>query len=233
MNFRHEWKHEVNGSDLLILRQRLASIAHPDPHAIHGQYHVRSLYFDSPSDKALYDKLNGVNYREKFRIRFYNLDPSLIHLEKKIKVNGLCQKFTAPLSAIQVQRILFGNFSWMSSSSDPLVLEFYSKIRSQCLAPKVIVDYLREPFIYSPGNVRVTLDHHIRSGSDCSQFLSPHCVTLPAGEWLILLEVKWDAFLPSVIQRAVQLEGRRMSAFSKYAQCRCTQCLQPRCEEGW
>ena len=34
------------------------------------------------------------------------------------------------------------------------------------------------------------------------------------------LEVKWDAFLPSVIRDAVQLESRRASAFSKYAACR-------------
>ena len=31
----------------------------PDPHAPGGQYRIRSLYFDTPSDKALREKLNG------------------------------------------------------------------------------------------------------------------------------------------------------------------------------
>ena len=35
---------------------------------------------------------------------------------------------------------------------------------SQCLRPKTIVDYTREPFVYGPGNVRITLDYNIRTG---------------------------------------------------------------------
>ena len=35
-----------------------------------------------------------------------------------------------------------------------------------------------------------------------------------------ILEVKWDAWLPSIIRDAVQTPGRRVCAFSKYAQCR-------------
>ena len=45
-------------------------------------------------------------------------------------------------------------------------------------------------------------------------------MTIPAGDAPILLEVKWDAFLPSIIRDAVQTPGRRVEAFSKYAQCR-------------
>ena len=98
--------------------------------------------------------------------------------------------------------------------------ELYSKMRSQGLRPKTIVDYTREPFIYRPGNVRVTFDYDIRTGLDCTDFLDPACVTIPAGDAPILLEVKWDDYLPSIIRDAVQTPGRRVSAFSKYAQCR-------------
>ena len=40
---------------------------------------------------------DGVNVREKFRIRYYNDDLSFIQLEKKSKVNGLCLKESAAL----------------------------------------------------------------------------------------------------------------------------------------
>ena len=37
---------------------------------------------------------------------------------------------------------------------------------------------------------------------------------------MILLEVKWDDYLPNAIRRAIQVRGRRASAFSKYQRCR-------------
>ena len=93
-------------------------------------------------------------------------------------------------------------------------------MRSSGLRPKTIVDYTREPFIYAPGNVRVTLDYNIRTGMNCTEFLSPTRVSIPTGASPIILEVKWDEFLPSIIQSAVQLDSRHATAFSKYAACR-------------
>ena len=218
--YRHEWKHEISFSDLLAIRQRLRAVAESDPHAEGGKYLIRSLYFDNLDDKALREKIDGVNLREKFRIRFYNGDPSVIHLEKKSKRSGLGTKYSAELTKGEAQKIVDGELDWMMSSGRALVQELYCKIRCQGLRPKTIVDYTREPFIYRPGNVRVTLDYDIRTGLSCTDFLNPDCVMIPAGDAPILLEVKWDAFLPSVIRDAVQTPGRRVEAFSKYAQCR-------------
>lgn len=219
MIFRHEWKHEISYLDMLALRRRLRAVAQTDRHTIDGKYLIRSLYFDTPSDKALREKLNGVSRREKFRIRYYNGDTSVIHLEKKSKQGGLGSKQSATLSVSETSAILQGDLSWMLDSGRPLVRELYSKMRTQQLRPKTIVDYTREPYVYPAGNVRVTLDYDIRSGLGCTGFLNPG-LTIPAGDAPIILEVKWDAFLPSIIRDAIQLEGRRASAFSKYAQCR-------------
>ncbi len=218
--YRHEWKHELSFQDSLILRQRLRAVMEPDPHAVDGKYFIRSLYFDNGNDKALREKLDGVNRREKFRVRYYNGDPSLIHLEKKSKLDGLGTKFSANLTAEEAQKLVDGDLDWMMDADRPLVRELYVKMRSQGLRPKTIVDYTREPFIYRPGNVRVTLDYDIRSGLGCTDFLNPQTVTVPAGDAPILLEVKWDAYLPDLIRDIVQLPGRHVSAFSKYAQCR-------------
>lgn len=220
LRYRHEWKHEISYADLLAIRQRLRAVAESDPHAEGGRYLIRSLYFDNLDDKALREKIDGVNLREKFRIRYYNGDTSVIHLEKKSRRAGLGTKFSAALSREEAQRIVNGNPDWMMDSGRPLVQELYCKMRWQGLRPKVIVDYTREPFIYRPGNVRVTFDYDIRTGLSCTDFLNPDCVTIPAGDAPILLEVKWDAFLPSIIRDAVQTPGRHAEAFSKYAQCR-------------
>ena len=83
-----------------------------------------------------------------------------------------------------------------------------------------IVDYTREPFVYRPGNVRITIDYDIRTGLRCTDFLDWNCVTVPARDAPIILEVKWDEYLPDIIRHTVQLDSRMSSAFSKYAACR-------------
>lgn len=220
MKYRHEWKHEISYGDMLVLRRRLSTVMKTDTHAINGRYMIRSLYFDNASDKALREKIDGVNVREKFRIRYYNKDTSLIHLEKKSKINGLCLKESTTLSAEQAQAIANGDYAWMPDSGVHLIQELYSKMMSQGLRPKTIVDYMREPFVFAPGNVRVTLDYDIRTGLGCTDFLNPECVTVPAEDAPIILEVKWDDYLPDIIRDIVQLPNCRVGAFSKYAACR-------------
>lgn len=220
MDYRHEWKIEINYLDLLVLRQRLRAIAASDPHAIDGRYFIRSLYFDTPTDKALREKIDGVDRREKFRIRCYNKDASLIHLEKKCKIQGLCRKESTTLRAEEVQALLSGDRTWMADSSRPLVQELSHRMQTTGLRPKNLVDYTREPFIFSPGNVRVTLDYDIRTGLGTTDFLNFDCVTIPANPSPMILEVKWDEYLPDIIRDTVQLGSRRAGAFSKYAACR-------------
>ena len=220
MKYRHEWKHEISYGDMLVLRRRLSAIMKTDTHAVNGKYLIRSLYFDNASDKALREKIDGVNVREKFRIRYYNKDTSLIHLEKKSKINGLCLKESTTLSAEQAQAIANGDYVWMADSGVNLIQELYSKMMGQGLRPKTIVDYMREPFVFAPGNGRVTIDYDIRTGLGCTDFLNPECVTVPAGDAPIILEVKWDDYLPDIIRDIVQLPGCRVGAFSKYAACR-------------
>ena len=88
MQFRHEIKHEISRLDMLVLRQRLKAVMEPDSHAKDGRYDIRSLYFDNLDDKALREKLDGVNIREKYRIRLYNNDPSAIRLERNPCAQG-------------------------------------------------------------------------------------------------------------------------------------------------
>ena len=220
MDFRHEWKHEIGYADLLALRSRLAAVMGRDAHSIHGRYEIRSLYFDNLSDKALREKVDGVNCREKFRVRYYNGDTSYILLEKKSKINGLCAKEQAELEPREVCAITAGDARLLADSQAKLVRELAFKMDTQGLRPRTIVDYTREPFVYGPGNVRVTLDHHLRTGMNCTDFLDPDCITVPAGDAPVILEVKWDSFLPAVIRDIVQVPLTHTSAFSKYAACR-------------
>ncbi len=219
MKFRHEWKHIINLSDLFVLRNRLKAVMQIDKNAINGQYFVRSLYFDNLQDKALNEKINGVNNREKFRLRYYNDNISYVSLEKKSKINGLCNKQQQKLSTEQVKKILSGDINSFDDDNS-LLTELCIKMKTQGLFPKTIVSYQREPFVFPAGNTRVTLDYNIRSGLNCTDFLNTEHLTVPTMNNQAILEVKWDEFLPSVIRDIVQMKNIRASAFSKYAFCR-------------
>ena len=104
---RHELKFFINVADYFAIKNRIKHIASLDLNAgVSGTYHIRSLYFDNFNDKALLEKVNGYSKREKFRIRYYNDNFDFIRLEKKSKINGLCTKFSAPLTKEQCEKIL-------------------------------------------------------------------------------------------------------------------------------
>ena len=218
---RHELKHRINLREDLVLSQRLKKLFPHDKNAgPDGTYRVTSLYFDTPYDSALREKIDGVNRREKFRLRYYGTDTSFIRLEKKYKINGLCGKRSARMTQEQVKELLSGSSEFLLDSDEPLFIELYSKIKGKGLWPKAIVRYDREAFLYAPGNVRITLDRDIRTGLGNVDFLNPAIFYMRTMEPGTVLEVKYDVFLPELVRMAVQVPGRQAAACSKYALCR-------------
>ena len=218
---RHEWKHQISPQEDLVLSSRLRKLFPRDGHAgPDGSYQVTSLYFDTPYDTALREKLDGVDRREKFRLRYYGEAPAFFKLEKKFKVNGRCGKRSARLTLNETERLLAGDDAFLLEQGDPLLSEMYHKLRGTLLRPRTLVRYDREAFLYAPGNVRITLDRNLRTCRDSSGFLAHGRFPLKALEGLTVLEVKYDAFLPDLVRLAVRIPDRRAEACSKYALCR-------------
>jgi hypothetical protein len=221
MRARHELKHSINYGDYILLRDRLRHVMQRDAHAdANGEYRIRSLYFDTPQDTALLEKINGVDNRVKYRLRRYIGVPGFIKLEKKSKFHGLGTKETARLTEAEVEQILAGDIAWMKDDQRPLVAELYQKMALEGFQPKTIVDYVREPFTLPAGNVRVTLDRDIRTGLFATDFLNDDLPTVKTGNELIVLEIKYDQFIPQHLVGLLQLNNRSAAACSKYALCR-------------
>lgn len=220
MKPRHELKHRINFSDMCILKTMLGAVAFRDEFSSSdGTYTVKSLYFDNYMDKALKEKVDGVDYREKFRLRYYGTDTSFINLEKKSKKGGLCYKEKVRITKEECQKIIEGDIGFMLKSDSNLLRELYAKMNYQLLRPKCIVTYVRESFVYPAGNVRVTIDSEISASNSVHEFLNPELKVLKVCNTPVL-EVKWDEFLPQIIREAVGVKSRRASAFSKYAAAR-------------
>ena len=159
-----------------------------------------------------------MDYRHEWKIA---LDPGDLFVLRQ-RLRAVMQPDAHAVDGRYSIRSLYaaGRFDAVDPWDDALLGELCRKARTERLRAKTIVDYTREPFVYGPGNVRVTLDEDIRTGLSCVDFLDPDCVTVPAPDARPLMEVKWDAFLPDIIRDAVQLPGRQVGAFSKYAACR-------------
>ena len=75
-------------------------------------------------------------------------------------------------------------------------------MKTQQLRPRVLVSYVREPYVYAAGNVRVTFDSNIRTSLLQREFLNGALPDIIATDTPgnIILEVKYDAFLPEIIR---------------------------------
>lgn len=220
-------------SDYMTLKSRLSALFEKDNNTdAHGAYRVRSLYFDNIYDKVLLEKINGNRYKEKFRIRCYNNNFDFIRLERKIKIESMCNKTSARLTEKDARVIIDGHTKTDCmavnqndndnglKNTDLLVRELLSKMQIHQLRPRTIVDYKREAFVYPPGNVRITLDTDLKTGLGSCDFFHPNLAMVTSSDQFGVLEIKYDEFLPDIVKYAVALVDRRQTANSKYAICR-------------
>lgn len=219
--YRHELKYQCTDAHIAIIQSRLNAIMSYDSHAKNGTYTIRSMYFDNYENRCFYENENGVDPREKFRIRIYNASDERISLECKRKQRGKTHKTSCLLTKEQYDEIM-SNGKISIAPNTPELLRKFSVLRdTQLYRPTVIVEYDRTPYVYSSGNVRVTLDRNIRSSCDFADFFEASNATrpiLPQGQHL--LEVKYDEFLPDFIKKALQLNDLQQATFSKFYLCR-------------
>ncbi len=218
--FRYELKYVISDLQIVQLQERLRNLMPLDRHVgAKGYYTIRSLYFDDYYNRAFYEKEDGTDPREKFRLRYYDGNTDLIHLEIKRKVRGKIQKESSRVTKAEADAMITGDWAEVAQNSAPVVQNFFLKGATGLMQPKVIVEYDRVPYVYPDGNVRVTIDRNIRAFT--SSFWREDSVVrpiMPAGQHL--LEVKFDEFLPDFIYRTLQLENLTQTAFSKYYLCR-------------
>ncbi|MFJ8065527.1 polyphosphate polymerase domain-containing protein [Psychrobacillus sp. NPDC096426] len=220
--FRHEMKYYVNVFDYLALRQKVSTLLTLDTNSINEDgYGIRSLYFDGIHNHSLYDKNNGVFNREKYRIRIYNGTDKKISLERKSKYGDFICKEAAPITRAEYHAILNGDTDVLSEKDSPLLRDFFLGLKYRAFRPTVIVDYVREAYIYEPGNVRITFDKRLAAGVNTVDLFDPNLILEePLLPEQTILEIKFDEFLPDNIRQLVQPEKFVRSAISKYVICR-------------
>ncbi|WP_081799483.1 polyphosphate polymerase domain-containing protein [Neobacillus jeddahensis] len=181
-----------------------------------GKYLIRSVYFDNFDNKVLTQKKEGFVERDKFRVRLYDHNIDYMNLEKKSKRNNLTFKQKCRITATEYELMNVGDIAWMETDSRPLIQELFVQMTLYQLKPVVVVDYEREVFIYEYGNVRVTFDSKIKTSFRNPNLLNPDLAMVETNPDIVILEVKYDDFLPDVIKQLLQVHDRRKGTYSKY-----------------
>lgn len=221
--YRHELKFLCGEGELRLLEERIRHICSLDSHVgEEGSYTVRSLYFDTYDDRCFYENEAGADQRKKYRLRTYNGETGIIHLECKETLHGMKRKEVCPLSQQQCRRLISGAAVTEVLPGQELLQRFLTVRSTQLLMPKVIVEYVRTPYVYAAGNVRITFDRCIRSSPEIRRFLEPYV----SGRNIMaqdshILEVKYDEGLPGTIRELLSA-GQDLAriSFSKYCLCR-------------
>jgi len=216
--YRHELKYMITTRQYEVLSRRLKNMMDTDDHAGEdNKYHVRSLYFDNPYNRCLNEKLAGIYRRDKYRIRLYNHDSGLIRLERKMKLGQMTRKESLRLSKEECQSILNGRYRLLLEKDNITAHNFFKELTINAYRAAVLIDYRREAFVKKEGNVRVTFDSNLRSGSFRKDIFNKNIPTIPLIEskWIIM-EIKYDEFLPESIAGVVRHRGSRRLSVSKY-----------------
>lgn len=214
---RNELKFYLHSADAHLLENRLAFAIKRDRHSSEiFSYLVQSLYFDDPALTAFYEKLDGIENRSKYRIRFYNDDLSYIRLEKKEKFRNLCRKTSERITLDVAQAFVDGQ-PVFQNFADGLKGEFSHLIFHERYRPMVYLSYQRKAFVYPTGNVRVTLDSTLKASRFSGDLTRPCVTSVPVMDATeTILEIKFNQFLPHFISELFEDIPKQISAISKF-----------------
>lgn len=216
--YRHELKYICSESTLNCIEVKLRNVMHSDPHVDHnGEYVIRSIYFDDYRYSCFYENENGTDPREKFRIRIYNYSADRIALERKRKKNSMTGKDVCIISRDICEKMLRGIDISSYLGYHTLLDEWIVQNSTGLLKPVMLGEYLRKPFVYKLGNVRVTFDRNICASRQIYSLFDKkisRIAVLPTGNHV--LEVKWDDYLPDVIYHLIEDGHMQQSTFSKF-----------------
>lgn len=219
--YRHELKFLVSRIEYENLKCLLAATMSPDENMQSKEdYYIRSLYFDTMTDTDYAGKIMGISGRRKLRLRIYDTETDRVKLEIKNKQGDYSLKETVTISRGDARELAMHNYQVLLKYDDSVSGKAYYNFMLNGYMPKVIVDYDREAYMLPVENVRLTFDKKVRAARTSDLF----CPDLPMfsllSEQQIILEVKYDKYLPRHISNILSAICMQRMSISKYCMAR-------------
>ena len=182
----------------------MSNVVHPDSHNGPNGYPVRSLYFDSLSNRDFQEKEDGLELRRKFRLRVYSPDADFALFEMKQKQGPYQRKRSLRLSRREAQALVEGDYSVLLNSGSEFGQECHSIMEMWAYRPKTVVEYDRFAFIAPENSIRITFDSGIRANEvNFNMFDRNLVLNSVMSPFATVLEVKYNGFLLSYIKHMV------------------------------
>ncbi|MGW1182621.1 VTC domain-containing protein [Streptomyces drozdowiczii] len=167
---RYELKYLVPVEQAAELRDELGERMDRDLNSPVGGYGVWSLYYDSPELRFYWEKIEGLKFRRKLRIRHYGdpagvTDDSPVCVEIKQRVNRVTQKRRITLPYGTARQLCDGRELVEHSPKErAFVHEVLDLVVRLNLRPTAMTGYQREALVGRAADtgLRVTFDRRIR-----------------------------------------------------------------------
>lgn len=230
---RFELKYLITLRQAKQVKSALGAYLIPDEHGAHsGRYALASLYYDSPDLRCYWEKVDGVKFRRKLRIRHYETAEPLtedtpVFVEIKQRVDRVTQKRRVSLRYGDALRLCDERRIPAHEPADRAVVEeIHGFLWHYDMRPASIVQYERQAFIGTAYDIglRVTFDTFITAQTGRPRLHDPRSgVPLWGGNWVVM-EIKVNERLPYWLTELVAAHNLQMVRVSKY--CRSIEASQ-------
>jgi hypothetical protein len=222
---RFELKYIITLQEAEHFKSALRAYLVPDEHGKdNGRYALASLYYDSPDFRCYQEKVDGLRFRRKLRIRRYETDEVFtdktpVFVEIKQRVDRVTQKRRAILPYGQALRLCNDRQIPDCAPEDKTFIEeVYVFLWQYNLRPASLVRYARQAFVgteYDAG-LRVTFDTSLSFQSH-----PLHLHEGPSGlpmlpENLVVMEIKVNERIPSWLTGMIAAHNLQLNRVSKY-----------------
>jgi len=222
---RFELKYVVPIKAAEEFKQSLRDYLLPDDHGDSlGRYYLTSLYYDGPDFRFYWEKVDGIKFRRKLRIRHYGsceplAEDTLVSIEIKQRVDRVTQKRRVVMPYREALRFCDGRQLPEHDPQDAAVIdEINGMLWLYNLRPASIVSYARQALVGTEYDIglRVTFDNDLSYRANHLQLHEQQrgLVLFPPG-WTVI-EIKVNERLPYWLTELVAIHNLNLVRFSKY-----------------
>lgn len=219
---RHELKFYISRTDYEYAKRAVANVMPRDKHQKDEYgYLIRSLYFDDMLDNAVKEKLDGIDYRDKYRLRIYDTKQDWVKFERKRKLTDYIEKDTGIISRADANKFIAGDRDILLKYDNGALNSIYFDFTRKHFWPVAMIDYYRDAYMMDFNNIRVTFDRDIRRSQENHDLFDSNIMTNPViRDDIVVMEVKYNGFLPPWFTGMLNMERFQRSAISKYVMSR-------------
>lgn len=221
--YRTEAKYLLSFQEYYVLRNILSEVLAPDQNLSEkGDYTVKSIYFDSLQNSSFMEKIDGILERKKIRIRSYGVDAiNGVKLEIKNKWNAGIYKEVTQLSKGDAEALLRYEPDSLLRYEDKVAGKVYKIMKEDIYKPVVAIDYEREAYTLPFYDIRITFDKNLRASVENLDCMDSTRTYFPViDSTCIILEVKYNYYLPAHIKRILGTVTGVQLSVSKYCLAR-------------